>query len=278
MLVLRNNMSKNSTPKRLDKNQVICGDSAQELKKLPDGCIDLTVTSPPYDNLRDYEGYSFNFEGLADQLFRVTKDGGVIVWVVNDATINGSESGTSFRQALYFKEIGFSLHDTMIFQKTSTPFHDPKHRRYKSIFHYVFILSKGKPKTFNPIMDVESKHSETKGSATRNPDGSITKPKNVKHYKFQTRGNIWLYHTGFMKSSKDKVAYEHPAIFPEKLAEDHIISWSNEEDLVLDPFVGSGTTCKMAKLLNRNYIGIDISQKYIDLTNKRLSNAKMDRG
>jgi site-specific DNA-methyltransferase (adenine-specific) len=238
---------------------------------IPDNSIDLTVTSPPYDNLRDYEQYDFNFKDLAKELYRVTKDGGVIVWIVGDATIDGSETGTSFKQALYFKEIGFNLHDTMIYQKNGgLPLNN---KRYEPRFEYMFILSKNKPKTFNPIKIKSKRAGKIKKSTYRQKDGTIKKAWNygkpVKNKK--VKGNVWLTEVGYMKTTKDKIAFKHPAMFPEKLAEDHIKSWSNENDVILDPFMGSGTTAKMAKKLNRKYVGFEISSKYCEIIKERLA-------
>jgi len=233
---------------------------------MPDDFIDLTVTSPPYDNLRNYNGYSFDFESMAKDLFRVTKNGGVIVWVVSDATIKGSETGTSFRQALYFMECGFRLHDTMIYAKENPiPL---THNRYEQSFEYMFVFSKGSPKTFNPIRDKcitngSYNHRRNTGrvaeAATRNRDEKTY----VKTDKF--RINMWYYTVG---NNKDTV--KHPAPFPEQLAADHVYSWSNEGDLVYDPFTGSGTTAKMSHIYKRNWIGSEISKDYVDLANKRL--------
>lgn len=225
---------------------------------IADECIDLTVTSPPYDNLRTYQGFRFDFESVANELFRVTKRGGTVVWVVSDATIKGSETGTSFRQALYFKEIGFNLHDTMIYQKESRGAVG-SNLAYWSGFEYMFVFTKGKPKTFSPIVDRCNKSAGRVISGTnRKPNGST-----AKHWKsgelvsdFSKRTNVWLISEGFRQS-------DHPASFPEKLAQDHILSWSNEGDTVLDCFCGSGTTGKMALLNNRNFIGLDISRDYL---------------
>ncbi len=251
-------------------------DNIEGMRLLDDNCIDLTVTSPPYDNLRTYKGFSWDFEGVANELYRVTKEGGVVVWVVGDATIKGSETGTSFKQALYFKEIGFNLHDTMIYQKDACPF--PEINRYYPSFEYMFVLSKGKPKTANLIMDKPNKRFGEKITGTgRNPDGTLKQHTSVKNKtnrvvkEFGVRTNVWLYSVGKWKITKDEYAYQHPAMFPEQLAQDHIISWSNEGDLVLDPFMGSGTTAKMAKLNNRNYIGFEISKDYCDIANKRIA-------
>jgi len=232
------------------------GDCLEVMKTMEDGCIDLTVTSPPYDNLRTYNGYTFDFEGIARELYRVTKQGGVVVWVVGDATIKGSETGTSFKQALYFKEIGFNLHDTMIYEKNSASY--PAHKkssRYTQIFEYMFVFCKGKIKTHNLICDKKNKWAGYKDFS-----GKIKNPVP----NFSPRNNIWKYTTSF----NDKT--DHPAVFPEKLAEDHILSWSNEGDIILDPMAGSGTTLKMAKKNNRNYIGIEISEEYCKIAEARL--------
>lgn len=257
-------------------NKLICGDNLEVMKSMIDNSIDLTVTSPPYDNIRSYNGYSFDFENVAKELYRITKQGGVVVWVVGDSTVNGSESGTSFRQALYFMECGFKLHDTMIYEKNTSSF--PARRngnRYTQIFEYMFVFSKGKPKTHNLICDKENKwagHTNWGKNTQRGFDNELKETSNIKEVpQFSPRNNIWRYVVGGGFATKDKIAHKHPAIFPEKLAEDHILTWSNEGDLVLDPFVGSGTTPKMAKLNKRNYIGIDISQEYIDIANERLN-------
>lgn len=255
----------------IETNVIYCEDNVECLQEnIPDNSIDLTVTSPPYDDLRDYEGYKWEFKNLAKELYRVTKDGGVVVWIVGDKTVNGSETGSSFKQALYFKEIGFNLHDTMIYRKNNPlPLND---NRYEPQFEYMFILSKGKPKIFNPIK-IKSKYAGHKHKGTqRNKDGTTEKKwgygSKVKEKK--VKGNVWSYDVGYMKSTKDKFAYKHPAMFPEKLAKDHIKSWSNEGDVVLDTFCGSGTTLKQAEILSRKWIGIDISQEYVNLSYKRV--------
>ena len=248
----------------LEINKIHCGDCLELMPSIDDKTIDLTVTSPPYDNLRDYNGYIFDFEGIATELYRVTKDGGVVVWVIGDATIKGSETGTSFKQALYFKEIGFNLHDTMIYQKDNCPF--PASNRYYANFEYMFVFSKGKPKTFNPIVDRENKSFGRKISGTNRQKDGTTKAISNKGKiieKLGVRFNCWLISEGLRIKG-------HPASFPEQLAHDHIISWSNENDIVLDPMMGSGTTLKMAKLLNRNYIGIDTSEEYCKIAFNRI--------
>ena len=238
------------------------------MSRMDDNFIDLTVTSPPYDNLRKYNGYSFDFENIAKELYRVTKDGGIVVWIVGDATIKGSETGTSFRQALYFKEIGFNLNDTMIYRKLN--YLPVTSCRYEPQFEYMFILSKGKVKTFNPIMK-PNKSAGNKGGTHRHNGNDLEKlhTNNGIIKKEGRRTNVWDVACGSM-NSKDKISFKHPATFPEKLANDHIISWSNEEDIVYDCFMGSGTTAKMCVLNNRKYIGSEISKEYVDLANERL--------
>jgi len=234
------------------------------MKRMPDNFIDLTVTSPPYDGLRTYNGYSFPFEEIANELYRVTKKGGVVVWVVGDATVKGSETGTSFRQALYFKEIGFNLHDTMIWEKTAML---PTQDRYYAIFEYMFVFSKGKPNTMNFIEDKQN----TAGGRVQKKDKCINKGKQETgegafvRKDFGRRTNIWRIPIGKNKETKG-----HPAPFPEQLANDHIISWSNEGDIVYDPFAGSGTTGKMAILNKRKCIMSEISSEYCEIIRKRL--------
>lgn len=258
-------------------NQIIQGDSAVELKKLPSNYVDLTVTSPPYDDLRSYDGgYSFDFETIAKELYRVTKDKGVIVWVVGDAVIKGSESGTSFKQALFFKEVGFSLHDTMIYEKNGCSF--PARRngnRYSQIFEFMFVFSKGKPKSANLLCDKPNRwvgFTSFGKAKIRSKDGELVEREMKPVPEFSPRNNIWRYNTGKNYTTKDEIAFEHPAIFPDQLAEDHILTWSKEEDVILDPFAGSGTTLKMAKKNNRNYIGIEKNLKYIKIIQQRLNN------
>jgi len=261
--------------KELPINQIICGDCVEVMKSWPDECIDLTVTSPPYDNLRDYKGYTFDFETIAKELYRITKPGGVVVWIVADATINGSETGTSFRQALYFKDVcGFKLHDTMIYKKKSTIF--PDTNRYYQVFEYMFVFSKGTPKTFNLIRDRRNLgFGNAIGHSDRQKDGTLKERRKGKIIpKLGVRFNIWEYSTGCGNSAQDEIAFQHPAIFPEQLAADHIISWSNPGDIVLDPMCGSGTTCKMALKLGRRFIGIDIAEEYCEIARKRVEAEK----
>ena len=249
--------------------ELIHGDCLEEMKKIPNGSIDLTVTSPPYDNLRTYNGNNalwgeHVWKAVIKELYRVTKQGGVVVWVVGDATIKGSETGTSFKQALWAKDCGFRLHDTMIYEKDGVAF--PEQNRYYPVFEYMFVWSKGKPLTTNLIKDRKNKHSgSTISGKGRQPDGStrIFSGQGRKIKEYGVRWNVW-------RITPQKSNRVHPAMFPEKLAHDHIISWSNEGDTVLDPFMGSGTTGKMAKQLNRNFIGIELDQTYFDIAKKRI--------
>ena len=253
--------------------QLMQGDCIAEMQKMESSIIDLTVTSPPYDNLRTYAGtLDWNFEifqQVAKELYRITKDGGVVVWVVGDATIKGSETGTSFRQALYFKEIGFNLHDTMIYQKSN--YMPLTHNRYEQAFEYMFVFSKGKLKTFNPLLKYNKSAGEKRKGTHRIDGDNLRKKNSLKSVKKQSqKSNIWVYSVGKGGSTNDAIAFKHSAIFPEQLANDHIISWSNENDVVFDPFMGSGTTGKMAKLNNRKFIGIEKVPEYFEIAKERI--------
>ena len=249
------------------------GDSAKVLENISSNSIDLIVTSPPYDNLRKYKGYSFDFEKIAKELFRVIKDGGVMVWVVSDQTKNGSESGTSFKQALFFKEIGFNLHDTMIYAKTNPI--PQNHNRYEQCFEYMFVLSKGKPKTFNPLRQPTKNAGKTFNWGNRK---TVLDENQCRRHKetdirvcndSKIRNNIFYYSVGGGKSG-------HPAVFPYQLAEDHILSWSNEGDIILDPFMGSGTTGVASLNNNRKFIGIEINEEYFNSCTNRLKENRTD--
>lgn len=256
-------------------NKITVGDCKELLQDLPDNSIDLVVTSPPYDNLRTYKGYDFDFEPIALRLSQVIKPGGVIVWVVGDAVVDGSETGTSFRQALGFMGFGLNLYDTMIYVPDKPPMND---RRYQSSFEYMFVFSKGRPVTFNPIMvkSIWKGDKRSKSSGFRQKDGSMKPPSSLSPTKeMKIKGNIWRYGAGYMKTTKDKYAYKFPAMFPEALARDHILSWSNPGDIVLDPMCGSGTTCKMAKESGRQFMGFDISEEYCEIAKKRIAGANV---
>lgn len=246
------------------------GNCVDIMKMMPPEIIDLTVTSPPYDNLRDYDGYVFNFENVAKELFRITKYGGVVVWVVKDESKDHDESGTSFKQALYFKELGFKLYDTLIYNKEKVTF--PHKNMYYDSFEYMFVFSKDKPKTVNLLKDRKNNWggSTSWGNVSqREKDGTLTKKGKRDIPEFGVRFNVWRYMSGYGHSTKDVFSFEHPATFPESLAKDHILSWSNEGDVVLDPMMGSGTVGKIAKSLKRNFIGIEISPKYFEIAKKR---------
>lgn len=250
------------------------GDSAEILADVPG--FDLMVTSPPYDALREYEKKSdWNhqvFQKIADGAFARAKDGSLVVWVVGDQTRDGSESGESFRQALYFKTIGFNLHDTMIYHKEGLPLN---HNRYEQHFEYMFVFSKGRPRVFNPLKDRSNWAGQLKNSTYRESDGKMHKVHSNKGTnELKTLGNVWKIKCGYMHSTLDIDAFEHPAIFPELLAERHILSWSNPLDLVMDPFMGSGTTGKMALKNKRKFIGIEINPKYFDIACKRIEESQ----
>ena len=256
----------------MELNYISCCDNLVGLRGLSDACIDLTVTSPPYDNLRNYHGFTWDAEGLIAELYRVTKPGGVVVWVVADATIKGSETGTSFKQALWFKECGFNLHDTMIWRKPlcggiGSP------NRYESVFEYMFVFSKGKPKSANIIKDKPNKYAgNIQRGSIRQPDGSTLKTTGYgkrKIAEFGRRHNVWD-----MVPELSNLNRCHPAQFPELLAHDHIISWSNPGDVVLDPFMGSGTTALACIHTGRHYIGFEISEEYCRIAQPRIDRAK----
>jgi site-specific DNA-methyltransferase (adenine-specific) len=257
-------------------NKIVCGDNVATMATFPAESIDLVVTSPPYDNLRTYSAGKpidqlWDFEGVAQELWRVIKPGGVVIWVVADATVNGSETGTSFRQALRFMEIGFRLHDTMIWERIGS---FPESNRYHPAFEFMFVISKGKPIVANIIRDRKNVGTGIfqRSRMERQPDGKIRRPD--RHHvtaEYGYRFNIWrLPSSGCESNDQRSTVLQHPATFSEALARDHILSWSNEGDIVLDPFSGSGTTAKMAKHNGRQYIGIEVNPEYVEISLKRL--------
>lgn len=249
----------------LEANKIYNMDCVEGMKLLDDESVDLTVTSPPYDNLRTYNGFTWDFDGVARELYRITKTGGVVVWVVGDSVVNGSESGSSFRQALYFMGCGFNLHDTMIWNKGS--FANPSSNRFHQVFEYMFVFSKSKPKTYHEILDRKNKYLGKRGASGRDKNGVRKTGFSEVKREYGNRFNIWDVNVGGGISYKGSC--DHPAVFPEQLANDHIISWSNPGDLVLDPFMGSGTTAKMALLNNRRFIGFELSKEYCDTAEDR---------
>ena len=253
------------------------GDCLELMHRIPDGSVDLAVTSPPYDNLRNYNnGLQWDFEGIAAQLWRVTAVGGVVVWVVADATVKGSETGTSFRQALHFNSLGFNLHDTMIWHKTNPIPHGPKTNRYTPAFEYMFVFSKGKPRQCNYIQEPSKRAGgRTSASASqRREDGSLREDRRDKRQQCfiqptKTRSNIW---TSSVLPTKEST--KHPAQMPTCIAKDHITSWSNVGDTVLDPFLGSGTTMVAAVNTRRCGIGIERDAGYFEIAQKRVADAQ----
>lgn len=246
------------------------GDCIKLMKQLPNNSIDLVITSPPYDDLRDYNS-NIDFKKVAIELYRIVKNGGVIVWVVGDKVNKGSKTLTSFKQALLFKDIGFNVYDVIIYEKTSPS--APHKNRYFNSFEYMFIFSKGKPQTVNLLKDRKNKYGGTySGVVTkREKNGTLTTKGKKLIEEYGIRTNIWSYAVGNNKSTTDKIAFKHPAIFPEKLAQDNILSWSNPDDIVLDIFMGSGTTCKMAYLNHRHYIGFEINKNYFNIAKERIN-------
>lgn len=254
-----------------------CGDCFELMKDIPDGSIDLTVTSPPYDNLRTYNGnidqWNFEkFQAIALELHRITAKGGVVVWIVADATIKGSETGTSFKQALWFMECGFNLHDTMIWSKPSFTAVGTLKTRYASTFEYMFVFSKGNIKTFNPIKDRKNINAGKKKHGTiRQKDGSVVPVSSIgKIYsEYGQRFNVWN-----MPPEQSNTRRCHPAQFPERLVRDHIVSWSNPGDTVLDCFMGGGTTGVACINTGRKFIGMELDQSYFDIAANRIAEAQ----
>lgn len=259
----------------MSEAQLLRGDCLDEMKKMQEGCIDLTVTSPPYDNLRTYNQDDWQWgeqqwKPIIEDLYRVTTDGGVVVWIVGDATVKGSETGTSFRQALWAMDCGFNLHDTMIYEKAQACFGSNK--CYLQSFEYMFILSKGMPKSINHIRDRRNRRGgvqESTVSSGKNNEGVSGTRVLKKSEVFGKRKNIWKYGVGGGNTG-------HPAPFPESLVSDHIISWSNEGDTVLDPFMGSGTTGVAAEKLGRNFIGIELDEQYFKVAEERIADVKLE--
>lgn len=253
----------------MQNNIMLLGDAAERLKEFEENSVDLVVTSPPYDNLRSYNGVgdTWNhdkFKTIAKELVRVMKPGGVIVWVVNDKTEKGSKTGTSFRQALYFMELGLNLNDTMIWRKTN-PMPVVKQPRYNPVFEYMFVFSKGRPNTFNPLMEPCKCAGQVYDSTCKNMGGENGRThKTFNINKEKVMGNIWE-----IAVAQNKDSGKHPAVFPIEIPLRHIKSWTNEGDIVLDPFMGSGTTALAALQLNRKFIGIEMNEEYYNLCNER---------
>ena len=246
-------------------DSVVCGDNCDVLGRFPRESVDLVVTSPPYDDLRTYGGHSWDFYGVAWQLKRVLKPGGVIVWNVADATKDGSESGTSMRQALHFQSLGLNLHDTMIYKVRGTGAKG-SNLAYWQAWEYMFVLTKGAPRTVNRQQTKRS--SDWKAGGRLTPDGKQKPGMAGESDEMCVRDNVWEYMVG--AASQDEHT-GHPAVFPLKLAQDHILSWSNAGDIVIDPFSGSGTTCRAAKDLGRRFVGIEVNPAYVEIARRRLA-------
>ena len=260
-------MSRAGEPKQL--NRLIVGDAVEVLQRFPESFVDLTITSPPYENLRDYNGYAFDAKAMLEAIHRATKPGGVCVWVVGDK-IDGGRSLVSFEHAFLAREAGFTVHDVMIYQKKNTPFQ--RSNAYTNCYEFMFVFSRGKPKVFHPLKCPTKRSGWETAVANKGPDAANNKVP-VKLGKEKTRNNIWQYAVGLGGSTRDRIAFRHPAVFPEQLAGDHILSWTNRGHVVLDPMCGSGTACKMAVAHGRQYLGIDISSEYIAIAQERIAAA-----
>jgi DNA modification methylase len=264
-------------PKFVD--QILHFDCVEGMRLLPDECIDLTLTSPPYGEIRRYGGQAFDtakFRAVAGELLRLTKPGGVVVWVVREQAPRGQgETGDSSRQRLYFQEVGFRLHHTMVMDRKGCRW--PGRNRYGHPLEYAFILSRGRPKSVHLIRDRENRHAGKVGTfLRRSKEGGVEpagRPQIVP--MLGVRGPVWSYAVGRNVTTKDHYALRgHPALMPEKMALDHIISWSRPGDLVFDPFCGAGTTCKMAALSGRHFFGIEVHEPYYQLALKRVREAQ----
>lgn len=257
--------------------QLMMGDCLERMKEIETGSVDLTVTSPPHDNLRNYNG-SLNdwtegkWQAVLSDVFRVTKEGGVVVWIVADATVKGSETGTSFRQALFAMECGFNLHDTMIWEKSTFSAVGSLRWRYAPTFEYMFVFSKGSLRTFNPIKDKPNKNAGTIFHGTvRQADGSTKK---IAGSGQKTVADLGQRHNVWRINEEKSLNKLHPAVFPVALAQDHVISWSNPGDTVLDPFLGSGTTGVACANTGRNFIGIERDEGYFKIAEDRIAAAR----
>jgi site-specific DNA-methyltransferase (adenine-specific) len=260
--------------KLLPDNQIVCCDCLEGMAGLPDECIPFTLTSPPYDGIRTYDGLAeWDFMAVARELYRITMPGGVVVWVVQEQIIDGSESGETSRQRLAFAEIGFRLHYTMVMGKTGG--HQNSALRYGRPLEYAFILSKGRPRYFSPLRDKPNKEAgKVKVFKNRKPDGSFAPVRRRMTAPFGIRSAIWTYPTGRNVTAKEAYAFGHPALMPEQMAEDHILSWTKVGDLVFNPFAGGGTALKMALLNYRRYLGFEINPRFVKIARRRLREAE----
>lgn len=262
----------NLVPKEM-QNKVFCTDCVEGMRQLPDDCIPLTVTSPPYDGLRKYGRHDFDFRAIAQELWRVTKPGGVVVWVVQDAIVKGSETGTSARQKLFFQKLGFRIYHSMIFEPSG--YSSVSTVRYGVSLQHIFVFSKDKPRNVNLICDRRNRSAgQWVRHAKRTVDGELRRQNRRRTRTWGVRGPIWRYSVGGHHTTRDKAAFKHPALMPEKLAEDLIISFSRPGDLVLDPMAGAATTLKLALLNNRRFLGFEIHEAYYKVARHRLSMAK----
>ena len=261
---------------KIKPNTIHCANNLDIMKQIPDNTIDLTVTSPPYGQIRDYEGYSYEPKKVFDELHRITKTGHIVVWIENDAYVDNQRTLDVFEHAQYAKSIDFLVHDIIIYERWSVP---NAKVRYHQGYEFMLILSKHTPPVTTHLIkdrkNITGAKDKNKSSRRRQSDGTLKRVNGYAQEEYGYRSNVWKYEVGYLKTTKDQFAFAHPAQFPEKLAADHITSWSNPHDLILDPFCGAGTTLKMAKLLDRDYIGIDISQKYYNISKQRVQQERL---
>ena len=256
--------------KNIKNGTFVLGDCLEVMKTIPDNYFDMIITSPPYDNLRNYTNdleWTFeSFKKIAKELFRVCKEGASLVWIVNDEKIKGCESLTSFKQCIEFVNIGFNLNDSMIWNKGGFSAVGALKTQYAPVFEFMFVFCKGKLKTFNPLKDRENKHKGKLIQKTkRQIDGTTIKGKSYISSDFGQRFNVWE-----IAPQRQKGDDKHPAPFPINLIEDHVKSWSNENDMILDCFAGSGTTAIACENTNRKWVCIEISEKYANLAVDRI--------
>lgn len=256
-------------------NEIYCIDCVEGMKKIPDNSVDIVVTSPPYDGIRDYNGFNFDLHETGRGLIRILKEGGIVAMVIQDQTKNFGKTLTSFKTIIdWCDNIGFKLFECVIYRK-----HGSEGawwtNRFRVDHEYMPIFLKGeKPQYFNKEnLKVPSIHGGKvmTGSGSRRTDGKtnarVTRPINT----MKCRGTIWNY---LMAGDKDPIKRQHPAPFPDQIPLDFIECFCPPGGVVLDPFMGSGSTAVAAKKLNRKYIGFDTSEEYIKIAHARLRNTE----
>lgn len=260
------------TLKELPLNQIICGDAFEIVRSWPASSVDMVVTSPPYDGIRDYKGFSLNLSAVGQELHRILKDGGVVAMVIQDQTKNFGKSLTSFRTILdWCDRVGFKLFETVIYRKYGAE-GAWWNKRFRVDHEYIPVFLKGeRPQYFNKEhLKIPSKHGgkTMTGGGTRLTNGVRIATRAITINPFKCRGTIWEYMTA---GDGSRLKHQHPATFPNQLPYDFIQCFCPPDGIVLDPFVGSGTTTVAAKNLDRSYIGIDIAPAYCEIAKKRMA-------